>query len=283
MTVEHAGDAEGNLPGRFEIPICAIHLFAQTPCTRVGQLPLTLRLLPKLLGLAALDFGGLPGLLRELALMLGARLGPAARNKAGERGCKNERRGGDREPAAAKKPARQVSGGVAACLHRKSFEIALQIEAQRFHRRIAAIRFFAECAKDDVRKIAPNSGPQLQWIARRPILDGAQTVLKRRLTQLERRIAGQKLIKNPAQRVNVGSCGSRFASHLFWAGILESQRQRLCFSDMSVIAQDTGDAEIQQLYHAVRGDENIARFDVAMDDEMTVGTPEHTARNSSTV
>ena len=87
--------------------------------------------------------------------------------------------------------------------------------------------------------------------------------------------AGEQLVEQHAQRVDVGGGGHRLAAHLLGAGVLgrhqlqpgRGRRQRL---PGHLGIEQLGDAEVEQLGHAVLGDQDVGRLDVAVDDQVLV-------------
>ena len=62
----------------------------------------------------------------------------------------------------------------------------------------------------------------------------------------------------------------RTCSGLALSGVSTRKAVRVRLPSIAARLQQLGDAEVEQLRHAVRGHEDVARLDVAMDDEVLV-------------
>src|SRR5205085_1967968 len=76
-----------------------------------------------------------------------------------------------------------------------------------------------------------------------------------------------------AERIDVAGGGDRLSPDLFRTRIVRRHRAQAghCRREslrVKLRLQQLGNAEVQQLRHAFRGDENVARLEVAMDDEV---------------
>src|SRR5215469_15954904 len=87
-------------------------------------------------------------------------------------------------------------------------------------------------------------------------------------------IAGEEQIQQHTKCINVRSRRDRATSHLLGRGKLWRQssptfkREQCCSSGTVLLAEQLGNAEIQQLHLPVVSDEHIGRFDVAVDDQI---------------
>ena len=84
---------------------------------------------------------------------------------------------------------------------------------------------------------------------------------------MERTGAGKHFIENATQRKNVGASVLRAAHDLFGAPISGRAEERAA---AGVAAGDASHAEVRKLNAAVRGDENISGFDVAVNDSLAM-------------
>src|SRR5689334_6832757 len=84
-----------------------------------------------------------------------------------------------------------------------------------------------------------------------------------------RPLTAQQFVKDNAERVNIASRRGRIPSHLLRTRISGSKHaeanHRRLFARARKVANDFGDAKIQQLGGSVLLDENIARLQIAMD------------------
>ena len=85
---------------------------------------------------------------------------------------------------------------------------------------------------------------------------------------------GEQLVEHRAQRVDVGRRGDRLAAHLLRARVLRREqahpraRRRL---PPGGGVEELGDAEVEELGLALDRDQDVARLEVAVHDELLVG------------
>ena len=88
-------------------------------------------------------------------------------------------------------------------------------------------------------------------------------------------MAGEDLVEDDAEEVDVGDGGDGLTAELFGAGVLgrhETQGGGGVFGGGGGIGgEDLGDAEVEEFRGAVGFDEDVSRFEVAVDDEVLVG------------
>src|SRR5882724_2200146 len=84
---------------------------------------------------------------------------------------------------------------------------------------------------------------------------------------MERAAAGQHFVENATQRKNVGARVLRPAHDLFRAPVSGRTEQRAA---ARVAAGDASHAEVGKLHAAVRGDEDICRLHIAVDDALAM-------------
>ena len=91
----------------------------------------------------------------------------------------------------------------------------------------------------------------------------------------EGQLAGEELVEHDAEAVDVRGGGDGLAHHLLRTGVGEGHRQALRDGGLgrrcAVRLQRLGDAEVEQLELAPIRDQDVARLQVAMHDEMLVG------------
>ena len=86
-------------------------------------------------------------------------------------------------------------------------------------------------------------------------------------------MAGEQLIEQNAERIDVGSGGDVFTADLFRAGIFGSKQPLLCACHRGWLIswrcrEQLGDAEIQQLRYPLGRDQYVAGFDITMYDQV---------------
>ena len=91
----------------------------------------------------------------------------------------------------------------------------------------------------------------------------------------ERSLAGQQLEEQNTQGVHVTDRGDRLAADLFGAGVLRRQRprpagDRIACRTETILAQQLGDPEVEQLRATILGHQDVAGLEVAMDDQILV-------------
>ena len=80
---------------------------------------------------------------------------------------------------------------------------------------------------------------------------------------------GQQFKQNPAQRVDVAQCGYGFIAQLLGTGV--GRRGHDGGGQQAVWLDEFRGAKVQQLDRAVRGDENIGRLQIEMDNQVAMG------------
>ena len=76
--------------------------------------------------------------------------------------------------------------------------------------------------------------------------------------------------QNRADGEKVGRNGHRFAMQLLWRGVVGRCKARSRLRQTTVfggVAEQFGDAEVEQLHLAIRGHQNIGGLDVAVNDQ----------------
>ena len=108
---------------------------------------------------------------------------------------------------------------------------------------------------------------------RRLLLENGMDQLGRGTRAAAQRVrTGQEHVKYEAERVYVGCRGDGLAQKLLRRSVLGSQRLGVGLSEggVAVLSEQLRNAEIEQLYGAFAGDEDVCRLQVAMNDEMAV-------------
>ena len=88
-------------------------------------------------------------------------------------------------------------------------------------------------------------------------------------TAFERRQAtsADQFVEQQSQRVNVGRRGRAFAAQLLGRGVFRREHAR-CRGLLVAGVEHARDAEVEQLYRAVAGNEHVRGFQVAMHDQL---------------
>ena len=92
---------------------------------------------------------------------------------------------------------------------------------------------------------------------------------------LVRALAREQLVKQHAEAVLIGGVSHLLAARLFGAGVFRRhqphrRRRRVERVGGQVGVENLSDAEIEQLRRPISGDQDVARFDIAVDDLLLV-------------
>ena len=104
--------------------------------------------------------------------------------------------------------------------------------------------------------------------------DGLDELDRRAGAEAGRVVAGEQLEEQHAERVDVGRGGDLAAGDLLGRGVLRRQGDAALARQHRhrfVVAEQLGDAEIEQLHLAVAVHEDVRRLQVAVDDQVGVG------------
>lgn len=82
--------------------------------------------------------------------------------------------------------------------------------------------------------------------------------------------AGEEVVEDGAEAVDIGGSGDFLATDLFRAGEAGREDQRLG-APVEAGIQHAGDAEVEEFRFAVAGNQNVGRLEIAVDDELAVG------------
>src|SRR6516165_469833 len=177
----------------------------------------------------------------------------------------------------------------------------LDVLRELFHRRVTSLRLLAQGHKHNVVQVADE--PFAKFLERalschsmfrrsnswRSVCFGfrsadcgtellglifagrARKSVRRAARNSIRAASGQQFVKDRSQRVHIAGGGDRLTPDLLGTGISrcqdweESQRGFIRLRT-STLSQYFGDAEVQKLRNALRGHQDVAGLDVAMDD-----------------
>ena len=206
-----------------------------------------------------------------------------------------------------------VAPGVLARDDRQAGEVPPHVLRELIHRRIPPPRLFAQRLEDDVVEVAGKlaaqtidvdghpsvgfrrrRGPRLRAASvfrrRRPaVIDGgdrsaradglrfaddAYDVGRCAAGEPVRQAAGEQLVEQHAERVDVGGRGTaspRTCSGLAYSGVISCRPAPSArASGRRARVEQLGDAEVEQLGRAVGGHQDVGRLEVAVDDQVLV-------------
>ena len=190
--------------------------------------------------------------------------------------------------------------------------MAPDVVRQQLHRSIAPRRLLAESGEHDVIEVAAKQAPQFGRAAdvaggcavrvqsrtatrggrcfgsghgqARPLglrcLNRLHDVRRGSASGLVWRVTGEQLVENYAQRVDVARRRGRTALHLLGAGVLGCQQPEAGDGGRWLVRawmEHLGDPEVEELGYPLAGDQDVDRFDVAVDDPARVGVGDRPA------
>ncbi len=146
---------------------------------------------------------------------------------------------------------------------------------ERFHRGVAPLRFLAQRHQADVVEITREPTGSLArglagGVAGTRGHRGKHIRFERgaRNTRTVGWLATQQLVEDHSQGIDIGGRGDRFAPNLFRRCITRRHGPHTHFGQRGLVAGIFGDQlgypEIEQLYRAIRCDQDIVRLEVAM-------------------
>src|SRR5262245_46192195 len=154
--------------------------------------------------------------------------------------------------------------------HRYVVEVAAQLPAQTL-RRAGALR-------SDALQLRARDASRLQGIARRRRLllaDHAFDFVKAQPRNLEWTLAAEQLVEQHTEHVDIARGGDQLATNLLRARMVRGHDAHVCLRHRDRVrggthVEELRDTEVEQLRCAVSGDQDVARLEIAMDDEVTV-------------
>src|SRR5208282_1101181 len=89
-------------------------------------------------------------------------------------------------------------------------------------------------------------------------------------------MSGEQLVQNNAQRIHVAGGGDGLAVDLLWTSIIWSQCSKLRECRLKAVGRgarikNLSDTKIHKFRHSVRGHKDVARFNIAVNDEPLIG------------
>src|SRR5262249_33364067 len=81
---------------------------------------------------------------------------------------------------------------------------------------------------------------------------------------------GEQLVENDAERVEVAGSGDGIAAELFGTGIVRSEGAELCCLNKTRVIENFRNSKVEKLGNSFFGYEDVAGFDVAVNDEVLV-------------
>src|SRR5205085_7243668 len=128
-----------------------------------------------------------------------------------------------------------------------------------------------ESGRAILRGRAPDDLHDRRWNrSRRPRpVENLRMQYRRQLTG-ERGLAVQQLVKDHAERVDVGARVDGLALHLLWPHVRRRADHAACRGQALLVVDELGDSEVEDLRLASVGDEDVVGLDVAVDDAEVV-------------
>jgi hypothetical protein len=153
---------------------------------------------------------------------------------------------------------------------RAAVEEPAEVVGQRVGRRIPPARLLPQADQGDRFQIPGNSRLEPGRRHRLPGADLLQGVEHGRAA--ERWAAGEQFVQHDAQRPDIGRGGQGFAGYVLGTGIGQGKGTVRGAGRLGgdIGLDQPGDAEIQQLGFALRGDEDVGGLEVAMDHQSLV-------------
>src|SRR5262249_44354468 len=202
--------------------------------------------------------------------------------------------------------AHEFSGTIAPCAfaggNRKARQMAGNVIRELLHGGVAPVRFFAQCLEENVIEIASEISLEKErsCLAHRTDEfrsqfartvqsccsfgehDGRTWALRFFLGNCIRQLcgcarlnairgmAGKQLIEDDAERIEITGSGDGIAAKLFGTGIVGSKGTKLRRFDKTRAVENLCDAEVEELGNSFLGHEDVAGFNVAVNDEVLV-------------
>jgi hypothetical protein len=178
--------------------------------------------------------------------------------------------------------AEDVEARFVARLHRLVPEMALDVLPERLHRLVARSGFLAQALGDDGVEIPLEPARRHRRFClaaggvarprRRLFQQALERARHRQVGGAPRPHRGEQLEEHDTQRVDVGGRRHRVAGELLGGGVVGSERRPRRGVGGAAVGrvEQLGDAEVEQLHPAVAADQDVARLQVAMDDEVPV-------------
>jgi hypothetical protein len=238
--------------------------------------------------------------LRERLGALALRLDrlPRRADDAGDERREDDERGADAEAVAADELGAAVGERIGARRHRLVGEVAAQVVGECRGGRVALRGLLLQRLRADVLEVAPQRAAEPQrrlaasrcgsvaavvfgdGLGERPRigLDDRTQPIDRRCAGARRRMdAGEQYVEEDAERVDIGRGRHRGALDLLGRCVVGSERAAAGLRQLGrrfgrvFAAEQLGDAEVEQLHLPLGGHEDVARLEIAVEDEVAVG------------
>ena len=175
---------------------------------------------------------------------------------------------------------RRYADAVRTRFHRLSSEVALDVVGQGGCARVALLGLVLQCVENDGVEVAVQlvpAAPVARRVARSAQVSREDLLLQRvRGGRSVQARSGRELEEHDSERVDVEGHSDGRSAQLLWRGIRKGQRaagdlrQRGLFRGGLLAFDQLRNAEVEQLRLPVRRDEDVARLDVAVNDEPRV-------------
>src|ERR1700757_1443848 len=149
-------------------------------------------------------------------------------------------------------------------------EPVLKIFCQRESRRVTALWIFLQALQANRGKLAIYLRIQQARFARLGLDEQSERFVRSLCSK--RRLVGKQLVKYCAQSVHVcRACKlGIFTASLFWCHVTRGAHYSWCVREGALRFDQSREAEIGQMRFAVCVEQNVSRFDVAMEDSVLV-------------
>ena len=183
---------------------------------------------------------------------------------------------GDGEAVAAEELGGAVAEGVGPGFDGHALEVGADIFGELFDGGVAAVAVLVDGLENDVVEVAAEVasadgavvGDGLAGADGDGFADGAGDGGEGGVGDFLGFFAGEELVENDAEGVDVGGGGDGFAADLFGAGVFGGEHLGAGDGDglVGVVGEDAGDAEIEEFDGAGLVDQDVAGFQVPVND-----------------
>lgn len=188
--------------------------------------------------------------------------------KAGD----EEQEGREREPVAASELGGGVGKRMTAGFHRETGEVASEIGGQLVRRAVTPFGFTGERLFDDAIEIGGDflfgDAAGQRDVAFDDVLD---EIGEGAVAGSTNGAAGEEFEEHSAERIDVGGGGDGLAGDLFGTGVIGREERMHGRRHAVIDADQLGDAEVEEFGSPVGIDEDIGRFEIAVNDEVAMG------------
>src|SRR5215510_6356788 len=170
----------------------------------------------------------------------------------------------------AKKLTRSIPTVARTCGHGPELENRANVIRERIGGRVALVRFFAEGLTENVIDVSRNCRVHLrrrEKLVRLQLYSNVGLVSRGAFAGPP---AGEELVEDCAERINIRGRGLRIAAKLLGAGVVRRQHPVQCPGVFRGV-ENFRNSEIEKLGLTVRVDDDVRRLQVPVYDEIPVG------------